>query len=311
MKVDKLFKEKKYYIPIILIVMFLWGSAFPVLKLSYKEFAVNNADYFIKIYFAGIRFFIAGLFVFLYVRLFVKEVIDFKKLDYKFLVILSLFQITLQYIFYYIGVSNTTGIKSAILQSSGTFIIVILSSFIFKDDKLNKYKIFAVLIGLVGIAVTNITSGFDFSFKLQGEGFLFIAALFSSFGHIYMKAKGSRTNAVVATCFQFIIGSVLLIIIGRIGMFSKLTWTFNGVLLLLYSGFLSATAFTLWYMVLKYNKAGEVSVYMLFIPIFGTILSSIFLPDEKFTINILIGLILVILGIVVLNMNGKTKMNKK
>lgn len=307
MKVEKLFKEKKYYIPIILFVMFLWGSAFPVLKLSYKEFAINNADYFIKIYFAGIRFFISGLFVFLYVRLFVKEVIDFKKLDYKFLVVLSLLQITLQYIFYYIGVSNTTGIKSAILQSSGTFIIVILSSFVFKDDKLNKYKIFAVLIGLVGIAVTNITSGFDFSFKLQGEGFLFIAALFSSLGHIYMKSKGSRTNAVVATCFQFIIGSILLIIIGRIGMFSKLTWTFNGVLLLLYSGFLSATAFTLWYMVLKYNKAGEVSVYMLFIPIFGTILSSIFLPDEKFTINILIGLILVIFGIAVLNMRQTSK----
>ncbi len=302
MKVEKLFKEKKYYIPIILLVMFLWGSAFPVLKLSYKEFAINNADYFIKIYFAGIRFFISGLFVFLYVRIFVKEVIDLKKLDYKFLVILSLFQITLQYIFYYIGVSNTTGIKSAILQSSGTFIIVILSSFVFKDDKLNKYKIFAVLIGLIGIISTNITSGFDFSFKLQGEGFLFIAALFSSFGHIYMKSKGSSTNAVVATCFQFIIGSILLIIIGKIGMFSELEWTFNGVLLLLYSGFLSATAFTLWYMVLKYNKAGEVSVYMLFIPIFGTILSSIFLPDEKFTINILIGLILVIIGIAVLNM---------
>lgn len=117
-----------------------------------------------------------------------------------------------------------------------------------------------------------------------------------------MRAKGNSTNAVVATCFQMIIGSILLILLGKLGMKSTLVWNVKGIMLLLYSGFLSATAFTLWYGVLKYNKAGEVSIYMLFIPIFGSILSATFIPGEKFTINIVIGLILVVVGIFVLNM---------
>lgn len=298
----KIFTQKKFYIPIALFAMFLWGSAFPILKISYDVFAIPQDDYFAKIYFAGLRFFLSGLIVLVYIKLFVREKIDLKKLDYKFLFILSIFQITLQYIFYYIGVGNTSGIKSAILQSSASFIIVILSSFIFQDDKLNKYKIIAILVGFTGIIITNINSGLDFSFRLTGEGFLFIAAFFSSIGHLLMKSKGDNTNPFVATCSQMLIGSVLLIVIGKWGTETLLNWNIKGIMLLLYSGFLSATAFALWYMVLKYNKAGEVSVYMLFIPIFGTILSTIFLPGEKFTINIVIGLILVVLGSFILNL---------
>ncbi|QQK08472.1 DMT family transporter [Miniphocaeibacter halophilus] len=192
--------------------------------------------------------------------------------------------------------------KSAILQSSATFLIVLISAIVFKDDKLNKNKVAAIIIGFTGIIVTNIGSDFDFNFKLTGEGFLFLAAFFSSIGHVYMRAKGNSTNAVVATCFQMIIGSILLILLGKLGMKSTLVWNVKGIMLLLYSGFLSATAFTLWYGVLKYNKAGEVSIYMLFIPIFGSILSATFIPGEKFTINIVIGLILVVVGIFVLNM---------
>ncbi len=308
MKTKRFFTEKKFYIPIILIAMFLWGSAFPALKISYDIFKIPQEDYFAKIYFAGLRFFISGLFVILYIKLFVKEKVDYKKLNYKFLTILALFQITLQYIFYYIGVGNTSGMKSAILQSSATFLIVLISAMVFKDDKLNRNKVAAIVIGFIGIIVTNIGSNFDFNFKLTEEGFLFLAAFFSSIGHVYMKAKGNSTNAVVATCFQMIIGSIFLILLGKIGMKSTLVWNFEGVVLLLYSGFLSATAFTLWYGVLKYNKAGEVSIYMLFIPIFGAILSAVFIPGESFTLNIFLGLIIVVTGIIVLNLKNSSEL---
>ncbi|WP_100065752.1 DMT family transporter [Miniphocaeibacter massiliensis] len=300
---EKLFKQKKFYIPMTLLVTFLWGSAFPALKISYEVFEIPQMDYFAKVYFAGIRFFIAGLIVLIYMKIFVKEKINFKILDYKFLIILATLQIILQYTFYYIGLGNTTGVKSAILQSSSAFIIVILSSILFKDDKLNKYKVIAIIVGLFGIVVTNINAGFDFQFKFTGEGFLFLAALFSGLGTVYVKAKGGNTNPFITTCAQMLIGSVVLMIIGRLGTDISFKWTGKGIALLLYSGFLSATAFALWYTILKYNKAGEVSVYMLFIPIFGTILSTLFLPGENFTINIFMGLTLVVLGTSILNLD--------
>ncbi|QQK08474.1 DMT family transporter [Miniphocaeibacter halophilus] len=304
---DRLFKEKKFYIPIILFCMFLWGSAFPIIKLSYIEFGIPQGDYFAKIYFAGLRFFLSGVMVTIFGKIFLKEKINFKKLDYKFLAILGLIQITFQYTFYYIGVGNTSGMKSAIIQSASTFFIVLFASMLFKDDKINKNKIASIVIGFLGIIITNISSGFDFNFTLTGEGFLLIATLFGSIGQIYVKAAGKSMNPVVATSGQMLIGASILILVGRIGTSTDLIWTGKGILLFIYSGFLSSAAFVLWYSILKYNKAGEVSVYRLFIPIFGTILSALFLPGERITINIIIGLILVVIGMFVLNMRWERK----
>lgn len=299
---DKLFKEKKYAIPIILFCMFLWGSAFPIIKLSYTEFGIPQGDNFAKIYFAGLRFFLSGVMVTIFGKIFLKEKIDFKKLDYKFLTILGLLQITFQYTFYYIGVSNTSGMKSAIIQSASTFFIVLFASFVFKDDKINKYKLMSIGVGFLGIIITNLSSGFDFNFTLTGEGFLLIATLFGSVGQIYVKAGNKNMNPVVATAGQMLIGASILILVGRLGTDYSLIWTIKGVLLFIYSGFISSAAFVLWYSILKFNKSGEVSIYRLFIPIFGTIMSALLLDGERITINIVIGLVLVVIGMFILNM---------
>ena len=300
---DKFFKDRKYYIFTILFAMLLWGSAIPIIKIGYLESKIPVDDNFAKIYYAGLRFFIAGLFVLIYMKIFIKDKIELKKLDYKFLTILAITQITLQYLFLYIGAGNTTGMKSSILQSSSTFIIVILSSIVFKDDKINKYKVYAIIIGFIGIIITNMSSDFTLSFNLTGEGFVILGALFNGIAAVFVKAKGSKTSPLISTFFQMIIGSSILIIIGLVGKNSLLYWTNKGILLLLYGGFLSATAFSLWYGVLKYNKSGDIAIYMMFIPIFGSIISSILLPDEYFSVRIVVGLILVILGTIILNLN--------
>ena len=57
MDVKKLF-TKKYYVAIIAIFCsILWGSAFPVLKVSYKEIGLSSDDLYGKVVFAGMRFF--------------------------------------------------------------------------------------------------------------------------------------------------------------------------------------------------------------------------------------------------------------
>lgn len=311
-KMEKIFTDRKYKIPIILLIMLLWGSAFPTLKISYEVFQMEPSDYFLKIYFAGLRFFLAGLITLFYIKVFVKEKIEVKKEDWKVLITIALIQITFQYIFFYIGVGNTSGMKSSILQSLSSFLIVVLSAFIFKDDELNARKIISVILGLLGVAVININSGFDFEFTLSGEGAVFVATLFSTAGILYVKARGYKIRPFIITLMQMLIGSSILIIVGRLGTDAHLKWSLEGFLLLFYGGFLSATAFTLWYTILKYNKSGEVSVYMLFIPVFGTILSSILLPEEKITANIMIGLILVVAGTIILNTNkGKLKYENK
>jgi drug/metabolite transporter (DMT)-like permease len=119
-------------------------------------------------------------------------------------------------------------------------------------------------------------------------------------------------HPVVITAWQVFFGSIILLIVGKIGMgsstlkFTKLT---GG--LLLYSSFISATAVSIWFMLLKYNKAGEITLYRFLIPVSGSILSIMFLKEEHFSLPILLALLLVSSGIVLINLTKKNKISNK
>ena len=68
---------------------------------------------------------------------------------------------------------------------------------------------------------------------------------------------------------------------------------------------LSAVAFSLWTLLLKYNKVGKIAVFYFLIPVFGTILSSIFVDENIFNIKTFIALILVCIGIFLVNKQKK------
>ena len=88
-----------------------------------------------------------------------------------------------------------------------------------------------------------------------------------------------------------------------------LAFTPKSVILLAYGAFISATAYVIWNQVLKIYSANEMGMYKLFIPIFGSVFSVMFL-GENFTLNLLIGLILVMLGSVILNVGKKKKVRE-
>ncbi len=304
-----LIKNKKYAYMVALFCMLLWGSAFPVLKISYQELNMLPEDNMSRMYFAGIRFLLAGLLVLVYSLAFKRQEIKESKIDWKFLIFLGFLQTTLQYLFFYIAVANTSGVKSSILQSASTFLVVIFSHFAFKDDKMSKNKVYALIFGFLGILIANLDKGFDLSFKLQGEVFMLISSTLGALGTIVVKKYGKDMSPFVLTSAQMIIGSIILIVVGRWGMTAPLAFTAKAYGLLLYSAFLSALAFVLWYQLLQNYKAGEISVLRLFIPMFGAILSTIFLK-ESMTINLVLGLILVIIGIYVLNRPAKRPVDR-
>jgi drug/metabolite transporter (DMT)-like permease len=199
--------------------------------------------------------------------------------------------------------------KAAILQSSSTFFVVLLAHFIYKNDKINNRKVIGLVTGFLGIILANWGSGFNLNFSLEGEGFLLIAGLVASFGTILAKNLTININPFLITAIQMFFGSIILISIGslKVGLFS-LEFNTLSLILLLYSSFLSAVAFSLWYSLLKHNKAGEVTIYRFMIPVSGSILSSIFIPGEKLNIQILFALIMVVIGIISVNYKKRKKM---
>ena len=71
-----------------LFAMFLWGSAFPVLKLTYESFNIAANDYYSKLLVAGIRFLMAGIIVFIYMYFTKKEQVKYFKSNLFFIFVI-------------------------------------------------------------------------------------------------------------------------------------------------------------------------------------------------------------------------------
>ena len=282
--------------------MMLWGTAIPLIKSTYVELAIGREDTGLKILLAGIRFFLAGLMTFTYFKIRNKgHRIDYKKINLKFIVILALIQTSLQYIFYYIGLSHVAGVKSSIIQSTNAFIVVLISAVLLPDDKVNPNIFLALILGTLGIFITNYTGeSLSGSLRFSGEGFILIATFFNALASVMLRKYGKGENPFVVTSFQFILGSLLLIVLGIALTGGFLALTPKGMVMILYGSFISACAFSIWTWVLQQYSANEFGVYKLFIPIFGSLFSVLAL-GEAFTVNMAAGLALVLLGSLILN----------
>ncbi len=71
----------------------------------------------------------------------------------------------------------------------------------------------------------------------------------------------------------------------------------------MYMGFLSAVAYTLWGVLLKYNPVSRVTIFGFMNPMFGVLLSALLLGESGQALNLhtLAALLLVCLGIYVVN----------
>ncbi|WP_342035820.1 DMT family transporter [Treponema phagedenis] len=301
---ERFFKNKTFAIVLSLFAMLLWESAIPLIKSTYITLNIQMDDTGAKILIAGIRFFLAGLIAFFYLTTLNKEKIILKDINFKFILFLPFIQITVQYIFYYIGVSNTAGVKSAILQASNAFFVVIISRVLMKEEKITLNKVLALVIGTLGIVIVNSKQGSSFSMTLRGEGAVLIATIVNALCTVLVRKHGRSQNPFLLNTVQFILGSIPLLIIGYVMHYSPLIFNVSAILMLVYGGFISATSFTIWTIVLRYHSSGEFGIYKLFVPIFGSLLSIIILGEE-FTLRLLIGMVFVIVGSYILNMKKK------
>lgn len=306
---EKIYTNRKFIAFIATICCLLWGSAYPGVKNGYILFNIASKDIPSKFIFAGYRFFIAGVILLIFSKACGKKIFNLSKAGILNLFLLGGLQTTLQYIFFYIGVANTTGVKGAIMNSTGAFFGVILAHFTYTNDKLTKNKALGCLIGFIGVIIINFNSGLlKISFNFNGDGFVIIAAFIFSVAAIYCKKLAETMDVMVLTAYSLFIGGIILIGLGLVFGGHVYRVTFKASLMLLYLALLSSIAFSLWNMLLKYNKVGLVSVYNFLTPIFGAVLSAIFLGESILELKNLFALILVCIGICLVNIKKKEKL---
>lgn len=278
----------------------LWGSAYPSVKIGYGLFDIQTTG--AQVLFAGYRFTLAGLLTWAITSVYYKKIVVPRGDEWGRMVSLGLVQTTLQYIFFYIGLANTTGVKASIINATSTFFAILFAHLILKNEKMTRAKIFGCVLGMAGVIIIQLKGGtIDSSFSLIGDGFLFLVCIASALGAVMTRVFTKKSDAMILTAYQLMIGGVVLIVVGLImgGTISQIT--LPGLLLLGYLAALSATAFTIWTILLKHNPVGIVAIYGFMIPVFGVILSGIFLGEQFLSLRILVSLACVSLGIWLVN----------
>ena len=300
-----LFKEKKYIILFATISCFLWGSAFPSLRAIFQSMSLESSDFNSKVLLAGYRFFIASIIVFLLSKFIFNISLKINKKEIIKLSLLGILHTSLMYFFFYNGYANVDGMKAPILAVAGNFFVVIFTHFIFKNDTLDKKKVIGLSFGFIGIIIVNWSKGFSFTFSLTGEGFMIFSALLNAISTIIVKIFSKKMHPLVITSYQLFFGSIAMIIYGLFTSgITSLKFDFQSSALLLYTSLISAIAFSIWFTLLKYNRAGMISIFKFMIPIFGSVLTAIIFPEENFSLSILLGLLFVSAGIISISYKG-------
>ena len=283
-----------------LICCALWGSAFPCIKIGYQMFEIPQDAVATQILFAGLRFTLAGILVILIGSILSGNLLKINRQNALKILKLSLLQTVLQYLFFYIGLANTTGVKASIIEGVNVFIAIFVASLIFRQEKLTMGKLAGCLIGFAGVVLVNLNgNALDMSFHLNGEGFIFLSTVAYAFSSVYLKRYSKTENPVLLSGWQFISGGLVMTIMGLLmgGKITKVTAT--GIAMLFYLACNSAVAYSLWGILLKYNPVSRVAVFGFMNPVFGVILSAFLLGEREQASGIksIIALILVSIGI--------------
>jgi drug/metabolite transporter (DMT)-like permease len=301
-----IFVNKWSVVGIAIFCSLLWGSAFPVLKVSYEELQMAQDDVIAKIVFAGGRFFLAGLLVLFFLLVSNWRRIKITKRQFLVLTLLGVVQTSLQYFFFYNGLANVSGMQGAILSSAGTFFTVLLAHFYYRSDRMNRKKIIGLVAGFTGIVVANWGQELKLSFQWDGEGYMILSGLTLAIATIMAKELASGIHPFAISGWQLTLGGLIMLGIGLPFLNDgAMTFTPFGWGLFIYSALLSAIAFALWYSLLKFNKASEMSMYKFIVPVSGAVMSATFIPGEALNRFILAAIVLVAIGIIIVNYHGK------
>lgn len=289
----------------------IWGTPFKLIKVMNNEMKISPeifGNHYLGQVLATIslRFFIAGIMTLIFAKFIKQNIFNIKKRQWREVIIMGLLSTTAAYFFFNIAnVNITSTINSTILAQSTIFFAAILAHFTYKNDKLTPIKVIGLVVGFMGLIISQLTGGVRlsdmFSFSLTGEGFMLIYGLLAALATMLAKRIGSTLNSFVMTGWNLIISSLGLYIIGFVmgGRLSAINWTVTGGALLIILAAASAIPFSLWYWAAQYGNLGEITVYKFIMPISGSILAV--LLGESVAVSLMVGLALVCLSIILIN----------
>lgn len=291
-----------------IVATWLWSTAFAGVKIG--------LEYHTPLQFAGIRFFISGILIFLIngkLQRFFQEI----KANFRLVLWVSLIQIFVQYALFYSGLDLVPGALGAMIIGSSPLFIAIVAHFAFHNDKMTPMKTVSILIGVAGIAI--ITLGRT-KVEMRGEleflgiGLLLVNNLVAGYANVLVAKSPKEISPLVLSSSTLMIGGFLLTLVSipvegiHLGPFPVKYYAALGWL-----SFLSAAAISIWYVLLKRPdvKVSVLNIWKFLIPVSGAVLSWVILENEKPDWVSVFGMIVIAFSLITLSYANRKALKKK
>jgi len=275
------------YLLLVLLAL-IWASAFFNIKIATYSFGPVTIA-FLRVFFGAIPVLLLCYYKDIKIEAFSK--------DWYWFALIGFINLVAPFFLIAYGIKSVQSNLAAILMSTTPLSSTILGHFYTKNEKFNFIKTFGILIGFSGIL-------YLFSDNLLIDENNFISALLILLGSTCYVVGGVLTLKISKKKNENVTGSILIwatIILTPLVMLIEQPWNvvprLDSSISVIYLGFVSTgIAWLLRFKILVNNGLIFQSQVSYLIPIFGTILSYIFLK-ELITTKVLISLITVSIGI--------------
>ena len=276
----------------------IWASAFFNIKIATYSFGPVTIA-LLRVFFGAIPVLILCFYKKIKVEAFSK--------DWYWFAIIGFINLVVPFFLISYGVKSVQSNLAAILMSTTPLSSTILGHYYTKNEKFNLTKTIGILIGFAGIV-------YLFSDNLLINESNFFSAILILVGSTCYVIGGVLTLKIKEKKNENVTGSILIwavIILIPLSFFIEKPWTYNpsiqSTISVIYLGLVSTgIAWLLRFKILVDNGLIFQSQVSYLIPIFGTILSYIFLK-ELITVKVLISLIAVVIGIYFVRRAGGKK----
>ena len=276
----------------------IWASAFFNIKIATYSFGPVTIAV-LRVFFGAIPVLILCFYKKIKVEAFSK--------DWYWFAIIGFINLVVPFFLISYGVKSVQSNLAAILMSTTPLSSTILGHYYTKNEKFNFTKTIGILIGFAGIV-------YLFSDNLLINESNFFSAILILVGSTCYVIGGVLTLKIKEKKNENVTGSILIwavIILIPLSFFIEKPWTYNpsiqSTISVIYLGLVSTgIAWLLRFKILVDNGLIFQSQVSYLIPIFGTILSYIFLK-ELITLKVLISLIAVVIGIYFVRRAGGKK----
>lgn len=287
-----------------LLVMLLWGTLYPGIKIGYKALQIDTSSVPDIMVFAGCRFLVCGTIISL-IAFFRRDKLN---ADMKNSILpmlnLGLTGVVLHYILNYTSLTMTESGRGAILKSVGPLLYICLSFLFMRDEKFSVKKLVGAVMGFAGVAAMNADAQGGFHIQL-GDILMIGASLSGILANLYGKKAMACNSSFVVTGLSQLFGGIVLTGIALMLGGKSMSFSLPGLLIFAYICFASIVAYLIWYRIMKMIPLSEMYLIKFCEPVFACIFGAICFGENIFTIQYLLAFVLICSGIMI----GQRKQN--